>query len=70
MNGPRNLGQEYTGKHRRNSGPGALPPGWGGRTESYARSAPDSRPGPGAAPLPSARPEAGLWPEAGQWPDA
>ena len=70
MTGPRNLGQEYTGKHRRDGGAGALRPAWGGRTESYARLTPDSRPGPGAAPLPSARPEAGLWPEAGQWPDA
>ena len=38
MNGPRSTGPEYTGKHRRDSGPGVLPPAWGGgRTESYAR---------------------------------
>jgi len=70
MNGPRSLGQEYTGKHRRDGALGALPTAWGGRAESYARPAPDSRPGLGAAPLPSLRPEAGFRPEAGQWPDA
>ena len=37
MNGPRSTVPEYTGKHRRDSGPGVLPPAWGGRTESYAR---------------------------------
>jgi rSAM/selenodomain-associated transferase 1 len=33
MNGPRNTGREYTGKHRRPSGPGAMPPAWGGRAK-------------------------------------
>ena len=70
MNGPRSTSREYTGKHRRDSGPGVMPPAWGGRTESYARPAPDGRPGPGAAPLPGLRPEAGFRSEAGQWPDA
>jgi len=71
MNGPRSTGREYTGKHRRAGGPGAMPPPpWGGRAESYARPGPDGRPGPGAAPPPGLRPEAGYRSEAGQWPDA
>jgi hypothetical protein len=82
MNGPRSAGPEYTGKHRRDSGPGVLPPAWGGRTRSYARAesygrlavdsrpAPDSRPGPAAAALPSRRTESGFRPVAGKWPDA
>ena len=83
MNGPRSTGPEYTGKHRRDSGPGVLPPAWGGgRTESYARAgsygrlvvdsrpAPDGRPGPAAAALPSRRTDSGFRPEAGKWLDA
>jgi hypothetical protein len=76
MNGPRSTGREYTGKHRRASGPGVMPPAWGARADSYVRPGPDGRPGPVAAPLPGFRPEAGLRPEAGfrsdagQWPDA
>ena len=70
MNGPRSTGREYTGKHRRASGPGVMPPAGGGRTESYARPALDGRPGPVAGPLPGLRPEAGFRSEAGQWPDA
>jgi hypothetical protein len=63
MNGPRSTGPEYTGKHRRDSGPGVLPPAWR-RAES------DSRPGLTAASLPSRRPEPAFRPEPGQWPDA
>jgi hypothetical protein len=75
MNGPRSTGPEYTGKHRRDSGPGVLPPAWGraearGRTESYARAESDSRPGLTAASLPSRRPESVFRSEAGQRPDA
>jgi hypothetical protein len=70
MNGPRSADPEYTGKHRRDSGPGVLPPAWPRRPESYARPAPDSRPGPGAATRPGLRPESGIRPEAGQWLDA
>jgi hypothetical protein len=70
MNGPRSTGREYTGKHRRASGPGVMPPAWGARADSYARPGPDGRPGPVAAPLPGFRPEAGFRSEAGQWPDA
>ena len=70
MNGPRSAGPEYTGKHRRDSGPGVQPPAWPRRPESYARPAPDSRPGPGAATRPGLRPESGIRPEAGQWLDA
>jgi len=76
MNDPRSTGPEYTGKHRRDSGPGVLPPAWGRRPDSYARSesygrpAPDSRPEPGATALPSLRPEFGFRSEAGQWPSA
>jgi len=33
MSGPRDIRREYTGKHRRDSGPGVLPPAWGGRAE-------------------------------------
>jgi hypothetical protein len=44
MNGPRSTGPEYTGKHRRDSGPGVLPPAWGGRSESYARTESYARP--------------------------
>jgi hypothetical protein len=82
MNGPRSTSPEYTGKHRRDSGPGVLPPAWGrrsessGRSESYARTvadsrpAPDGRPGPAAAALPSRRTDSGFRPEAGKWLDA
>jgi hypothetical protein len=75
MNGPRATDGEYTGKHRRNSGPGVKPPAWPVRAESYARPA-DGRPGSGAAARPGLRPESGFRPapgfrpEAGQWPDA
>jgi len=64
MNGPRSIGREYTGKHRRDIGPGVLPPAWG-RAES-----PDRRPGPGPASLPGSLPESGFRPEQGPWPDA
>ena len=64
MNGPQQLGQEYTGKHRRASGPGVLPPAWGARAASSSRPA-DARPGPGATPLP----EPGFRPEMGQRSD-
>ena len=70
MNGPRSTGPEYTGKHRRDSGPGVLPPAWPRRPDSYGRPGPDSRLGPAAAALPSRRAESGFRPEAGQWPDA
>jgi hypothetical protein len=71
MNGPRATDGEYTGKHRRNSGPGARPPAWPvraesyGRPESYARPA-DGRPGSGAAARPGLRSGFGFRPEAGQ----
>ena len=70
MNGPRSTGPEYTGKHRRDSGPGVLPPAWGGRAEARGRAESDSRPGLTAASLPSRRPEPVFRSEAGQWPDA
>jgi hypothetical protein len=43
MNGPRRTGPEYTGKHRRPTGPGALPPAWAAqpaRPEPHLRSVP------------------------------
>jgi hypothetical protein len=70
MNGPRSTGPEYTGKHRRDSGPGVLPPAWGSRPEARSRPAPDSRPGPVPAARPGLRPESGLRSELGQWLDA
>jgi hypothetical protein len=72
MNGPRNLGPQYTGKHRRENGPGVLPPAWGSRPEPHPRSAADSRPVPGGSPLPGAGavPLPGVRPEPGPWPDA
>ena len=75
MNGPRSTGPEYTGKHRRDSGPGVLPPAWAraesrGRTESYARPASDGRLAPGAASAPALRPESGFRPEPRSWSDA
>jgi len=70
MNGPRSIGPEYTGKHRRDSGPGVLPPAWGSRPESRGRPAPDSRPGPVPAARPGLRSESGLRSELGQWLDA
>ena len=70
MNGPRSTGPEYTGKHRRDSGPGVLPPAWG-RAEARGRTESDGRPGPASASaLPSRRPESVFRREAGQWPDA
>ena len=79
MNGPRSTGPEYTGKHRRDSGPGALPPAWGGRADSrgraeaYGRPGADGRSGAGAPPMPGPvaasaprlRPEPGMWSDAG-----
>jgi hypothetical protein len=77
MNGPRSTGPEYTGKHRRASGPGVLPPAWPSRAESrgrpdsysrpesYGRPALDSRLGSGAAARPALRPESGQWSDAG-----
>jgi hypothetical protein len=70
MNGPRNIGREYTGKHRRDSGPGVLPPAWGSRAEPPGRPAADGRPGPAAVPTPGAVPMPGFRPESGLWADA
>jgi hypothetical protein len=72
MNGPRDMGREYTGKHRRDSGPGVLPPAWGGRAEPSGPSAADGWPGPAAVPMPgsAAVPMPGFRPEPGQWADA
>jgi hypothetical protein len=70
MNDSRSTGPEYTGKHRRDSGPGVLPPAWGRRPESSSRPAAESRPGPVAAARPGLRTEFGFRLEAGQWPDA
>ncbi len=73
MNGPRSSGREYTGKHRRDSGPGVLPPAWAVRTELPARRpAPDARAkgGPGNAPPGMLRTEARFRSDPGLWPDA
>jgi hypothetical protein len=76
MNGPRNTGPEYTGKHRRDSGPGALPPAWGSRADSRARAdsrsrpAADGRSGAGAPPTSVSGAAPGLRPESGMWSDA
>jgi hypothetical protein len=71
MNGPRNTGPVYTGKHRRDDGRG-LPgqPPWGGRADSYGQPAADGRTVPGAVPIPGTRPEPGFRPEPGRWADA
>ena len=72
MSGPRDTRREYTGKHRRDSGPGVLPPAWGGRAEDAARPVADGRTASGATPMPGPggawRP--GFWPESGQWTNA
>jgi hypothetical protein len=76
MNGPRSTGPEYTGKHRRDSGPGVLPPAWPRRPESYSRPEPYSRPESYSRPAPDSRlgsgaaARPGLRLESGQWPDA
>jgi hypothetical protein len=71
MNGPRATGQEYTGKHRRDDGPGLTgAPPWGSRAESCGRPFADGRPVPGTGPIPGTRPESGFRPDAGQWADA
>ena len=72
MTGPRNTGQEYTGKHRRDSGPGVLPPAWGGRAELPGWPAADGRPGPAGLtmPGPGAAPPPWFPPEPGPWADA
>jgi len=72
MTGSRSVGQEYTGKHRRDGGPGMAGPLLGG---SWADShggpvPPDGRPVPGTAPMPGPRPESGFRPEMGPWTDA
>jgi hypothetical protein len=56
MNGPRSTGPEYTGKHRRDSGPGALPPAWGSRADSRGRAVADGRTAAGTPPVPGATP--------------
>ncbi len=71
MNGPRNTGREYTGKHRRDDGrgmAGASP--WAARAESYGRPVADARPLPGVAPIPGTRPDSGFRPEPGPRADA
>jgi hypothetical protein len=76
MNGPRDIGREYTGKHRRDSGPGVLPPAWGSRAEPPGRPAADGWPGLAASPmrgtvsLPGVTPMPGFRSEPGQWADA
>jgi hypothetical protein len=71
MKGPRDIGREYTGKHRRDDGRGlAGTSPWAGRAESYARPAADARPLPAAAPVPGTRPDPGFWLEPGPRPDA
>jgi hypothetical protein len=72
MNGPRDIGWEYTGKHRRDSGPEVLPPAWDSRAEPPGRPTADGWPGPAAMPMrgtvsiPGARPMPESWPEPGQ----
>jgi hypothetical protein len=72
MTGPRRSGPEYTGKHRRDGGPGMTGPlPWGSRADSYGRPVPpDGRQVPGAAPMPGPRLESGFRPEPGPWADA
>jgi len=72
MNGPRSVGPEYTGKHRRDGGPGmAAPLPWRSRPDSYGGLVPpDGRPVPGTAPMPGPRLESGFRPEMGPWTDA
>jgi hypothetical protein len=64
MNGPRATGGEYTGKHRRDNGPGAKPPAWPVRPESHPRPESYARPDRYARPEPYGRPDAGQWPDA------
>ena len=79
MTGPRNVGSEYTGKHRRDDGRGLAGwSPWSARADSYGVPVPDGRPAPGAVPVPMAvpvpvarpgpgsRPEPGFRPEAGR----
>jgi hypothetical protein len=76
MNGLRDIGREYTGKHRRDSGPGVLPPAWGSRAEPPGGPAVDGWPGPAAGPMrgivsiPGALPMPWFRSEPGQWADA
>ena len=79
MTGPRGAGQEYTGKHRRDGGPGmAAPLPWRSRPDSYGSRPdsygglvpPDGRPVPGTAPMPGPRLESGFRPEMRPWTDA
>jgi hypothetical protein len=75
MNGSRSTGREYTGKHRRDSGPGlADPVPWAGRAEWYdpldGRPVPGATPRPATRPEPRFRPESGFRPETGPWTDA
>ena len=67
MNGPRATGPEYTGKHRRPTGPGALPPAWPAQA---ARPAQSARPEPHLRSVPPpVSPEPGQWAD-GRWADA
>ena len=71
MNGPHSAGPEYTGKHRRDSGPGGLP-AWAGQAGGYGTSMPvsDGRPVPEGGPVEGSWPEPALRPETGRWFDA
>jgi hypothetical protein len=69
MNGSRSTGREYTGKHRRDGGPGLADPApRAGRAELYGPL--DGRPVPVAAPIRGTWPESGFRPETGPWTDA
>jgi uncharacterized protein len=72
MNGPAvtgaaRIGREYTGRHRRDSGPGPLRPESAGRAAGGGRVEPDRglRPGPGPVPWPRRGASGGLRSDAG-----
>jgi hypothetical protein len=74
MNGPRNTGPAYTGKHRRDGEPGPVP--WGGRAVPSGRPIADGRAVPSGRPIadgravPAGAPMPGTWPESGFRPEA
>jgi len=70
MTGAGRIGREYTGRHRRDTGPGPAGLEQGGGTARGGWAEPDGRPLPEPGSVPGPWPEAGYRPEGGRWTDA
>jgi hypothetical protein len=70
MTGAGRISREYTGRHRRDTGPGSAGPDPGSSTARGGWAEPDGRPSRGTGPAPGPWSEAGYWPEGELWTDA